>query len=117
MVLFVWRTRMRNSAAHNPSVIAGSDLRNEAICGGTGCESRLSAFVFCLLSSLLFSFSTPLFAGSVPAGDLAPYGNPNGQVNIADALILQQFISGIRVPTPTELLIADVAPLGAPDGV
>lgn len=117
MVLFVWRIRLRYSATHNPSVIAGNDLRNEAIHGGSGCKSRLSAFIFFLLSSLLFSFSTPLFAGSVPAGDLAPYGNPNGQVNIADALILQQFISGSRVPTPTELLLADVAPLGAPDGV
>lgn len=117
MVLFVWRTRLRYSAVHSLSVIAKSNLRDEMINGGGGCKSRLSIFAFFLLSSLFFSFSTPLFAGSVPAGDLAPYGNPNGQLNVADALILQQFIAGIRVPTPTELLLADVAPQGAPDGV
>ena len=38
MVLFAWRTRLRNSAAHNPSVIAGNDLRNEAPVGVGGVE-------------------------------------------------------------------------------
>jgi hypothetical protein len=81
------------------------------------CNTKITAFLS-IIFFLLVSFSTLLYAGtSVPAGDLAPYGNPDGKVNIADVLILQQFISGIRVPTPTELLIADVAPLGAPDGV
>ena len=49
-------------------------------------------------------------------GDLAPYGNPDGQVNAADIVILQRFITGDLTPTPAELLVADVAPLGAPDG-
>jgi hypothetical protein len=60
--------------------------------------------------------STSNSSGTRRKGDLAPYGNPDGQVNAADIVILQRFITGNLTPTPAELAVADVAPLGAPDG-
>lgn len=56
-------------------------------------------------------------ATSGSAGDLAPLNNPDGTLNVADALILQRFITGDLTPTQTQLVIGDVAPLGNPDGV
>jgi len=50
------------------------------------------------------------------AGDVAPYGAPDGMLNVGDLLILQQFITGFKTPTAEEILIADVAPLNSPDG-
>ncbi len=67
-----------------------------------------------IISCLLFGIISVSHA-SAPAGDVAPYGNPDGQVNAADLVILQRFITGDLSPTPTEVLICDVAPLGAPD--
>ena len=58
----------------------------------------------------------PVSAEMVPAGDLAPHGLRDGQVNAADAIILTRFINGDLVPTANELLIGNVAPVGAPDG-
>ena len=49
-------------------------------------------------------------------GDLAPRGNPDGVLNAADVLILQQIVSGQIIPTAAETLSGDVAPLGNPDG-
>ncbi len=69
-----------------------------------------------LFVSLLAGFSSSIFA-STPAGDVAPYGNSDGQVNAADLVILQRFIANDLAPSPAEVLIADVAPLGTPDGV
>ena len=51
------------------------------------------------------------------AGDVAPYGAPDGLLNAGDLLVLQQFVSGLKFPTVEETLIADVAPLNSPDGV
>ena len=50
-------------------------------------------------------------------GDLAPYGQPDGQFNVADLLIAQQIVLGIRVPSIDDLAHGDLAPAGAPDGV
>jgi len=50
------------------------------------------------------------------AGDVAPYGAPDGVLNAGDLVILQQFVAGLRTPTTEERLIADVAPLNSPDG-
>ncbi len=49
------------------------------------------------------------------AGDLAPRGAPDGQLNVADLLILQRFIFELEAPTAKEFLIANNAPLGSPD--
>lgn len=48
---------------------------------------------------------------------MAPHGSPDGQVNVADALILQRFVSGNLTPTPEEIYRGDVAPFGAPDSI
>ncbi len=55
-------------------------------------------------------------------GDLAPYGNPDGVVNVGDALVCLRFALGLETPTAEDILHADVAPLGAdgrpnPDGI
>lgn len=50
------------------------------------------------------------------AGDLAPLGNPDGQLNAADFLILQRIVSGAVIPDAYEQLVGDVAPLNNPDG-
>ena len=68
------------------------------------------------LALLLCSAPPALFALTIPAGDLAPLGNPDGELDAADYLILQRFILGTLTPTPEQHLIADVAPLGNPDG-
>ena len=69
-----------------------------------------------LLPGLLMLF--PLITSSAQhlAGDVAPPGDPDGQLNVADVLILERFILGDLVPTAEERLISDVAPLGGPDG-
>jgi len=51
------------------------------------------------------------------AGDLAPRGNPDGQLNVADVLVMERIVSGIIEPTETERYIADVAPYDNADGV
>lgn len=50
------------------------------------------------------------------AGDLAPRGNPDGQLNAADLLILQRIVTGAVQPDAYEQLVGDVAPLNNPDG-
>ncbi|TCK18886.1 parallel beta-helix repeat protein [Thiogranum longum] len=50
------------------------------------------------------------------AGDVAPYGAPDGALNAGDLVIMQQFVTGSKTPTAQELLVADVAPLNSPDG-
>lgn len=54
---------------------------------------------------------------AVISGDVAPRGAPDGELNIADVLVLQRLVMGIIAPTPQEILAGDVAPLGNPDGV
>ncbi len=55
--------------------------------------------------------------GPIIAGDLAPRGNPDGILDTADLLILQQVVLNGQTPTQEELLAGDVAPLGNPDGL
>ena len=81
---------------------------------------RVNKLLYILLYSLT-AFSvlltpTNLLAVTVPAGDVAPYGSPDGQVNVADVLILQRFVMDDLIPTTEELLVGDVAPFGSPDG-
>jgi len=54
--------------------------------------------------------------GPIP-GDVAPRGAPDGQLNVADVLVLERFILGQATPTPAEKWRCDVAPLGHPDGM
>jgi len=64
--------------------------------------------------------SDPLDAGSWPNladGDLAPYGNPDGIINVADYLIAQQIVTLQIAANPLELAHGDLYPPGAPDGV
>lgn len=58
----------------------------------------------------------PAAAAYRAAGDLAPLGNPDDVLNVADVLILQRLVLGDLVPSQEQLLVVDVAPLGNPDG-
>ncbi len=50
-------------------------------------------------------------------GDLAPYGNPDGIINIADLLIARQIVLGQITPSAQDIIHADIYPVGSPDGV
>ena len=63
------------------------------------------------LSSAFIVTPSPEFL----AGDLAPRGLPDGQLNVADLLIMQRFIAELETPTPQEFLAANIAPLSSPD--
>ncbi len=60
-------------------------------------------------------FSLGLFAQNFPLGGVAPYGNPDQNLNAADLLILQRMVSGDITPTNNEILLGDVAPIGQGD--
>jgi hypothetical protein len=64
--------------------------------------------------------SDPLDAGAWPAiadGDLAPLGNPDGNINGADLLIALRIASGDLAALPLQLAHGDLYPAGAPDDV
>ena len=55
-------------------------------------------------------------------GDVAPYGSPDGVVNVGDALVCLRFALGLETPSSEDISPADVALLGVdgrpePDGV
>jgi hypothetical protein len=50
-------------------------------------------------------------------GDVAPWGVPDAAVNVADLLVMLQFVLGMKIPTDYDLAHGDVYPVGAPDGV
>jgi hypothetical protein len=76
-----------------------------------GCVLFLSFF-------LSFFYSIPVVHAQIAiAGDLAPRGNPDGRLTMADVIVLERMVLGEITPTEEELLIGDVAPLGGPDGV
>lgn len=56
-------------------------------------------------------------AGTLIAGDLAPRGAPDSELNVADVLILQRAVMGAITLTVDERLVGDVAPVGNPDGL
>jgi len=74
-------------------------------------KNRLGQLVFLCI---LFSFS--ITSHALP-GDVAPRGAPDGQFDVADIIVLQQFVLGGITPSPEEFISADVAPKGAPDGI
>jgi len=76
--------------------------------------NRAIQAVLLSVSLLLFPFDSS--STDYPAGDIAPLGNPDGELNAADLLVLERFIRGDLLPASEELLIADVAPFGVPDG-
>ena len=57
--------------------------------------------------------SWPNFADA----DLAPYGNPDGNINAADYLIATRLLLGGLATLPLQLAHGDVYPVGSPDGV
>jgi len=57
-----------------------------------------------------------------PDGDVAPLGNPDGTVNVGDALVALRFALTLETPTQEDKIHCDVAPLDtqnkpSPDGV
>jgi|GEM_PF-5977150 len=71
---------------------------------------------FCVLVTAI-AVSQALIAAQYVAGDLAPWQDPDGVLNVADLLILTQFVNGLKTPTSTETIVGDVGPLNSPDGV
>lgn len=67
-------------------------------------------------SVLANAYSVSQAPPAMVAGDLAPRGNPDGQLNAADLLLLQRIAIGLDTPDSYERLVGDVAPLGTPDG-
>lgn len=67
-------------------------------------------------STLANAYSVTQAPVGLPAGDLAPRGSPDGQLNVADFLLLQRIVIGLETPTSYEELVGDVAPLNNPDG-
>jgi subtilisin family serine protease len=59
----------------------------------------------------------PLVMLHGPDGDVAPAGNTDGKIDIADYLVLERITLGIVAPAAQELLHGDLYPPGAPDGV
>ncbi|MEE9492956.1 MAG: Calx-beta domain-containing protein, partial [Gammaproteobacteria bacterium] len=68
------------------------------------------------LTTIIIGFYHSISHADIIAGDLAPYGTPDGILNSADVLILQRIVMGNITPTANELLAGDVAPLNNPDG-
>ncbi len=54
---------------------------------------------------------------NIADGDLAPLGNPDGNVNAADLLIAMRIALGGIGPLPLQLAHGDLYPENAPDGV
>jgi len=78
--------------------------------------NQLKRFHLSLILLLASLFSLSLFAETFQRGDVAPRGAPDGLLNAADSLILQQMILGNIVPSVDEIKLGDVAPLGIGDG-
>lgn len=88
-------------------------------CVPASVRARPNVLIRCLLV-MVFAF-TSMFTNPVVAvygmtGDLAPIGNPDNVLNVADVLILQRMVLGDLVPSQEQLLVGDVAPVGNPDG-
>jgi hypothetical protein len=49
-------------------------------------------------------------------GNVAPWGAPDNDTNVADLLICMQFVLGLKDPTNEDLAHGDLYPPGAPDG-
>lgn len=72
----------------------------------------------CTASTILFFplyLAATSFAVDGIPGDLAPRGNPDGALDVADLLLLEQLILSDTNPTVAELMAGDVAPLNNPD--
>jgi len=54
-------------------------------------------------------------AAQYVAGDVAPKGAPDGQLNAGDLVVLERMILGDLIPSTIEQVIGDIAPLNAPD--
>jgi hypothetical protein len=59
----------------------------------------------------------PTNSGNVADGDVAPWGAPDGQVNAADVMVMQQIVLGLRSAGPLQLIHGDLYPPPAGDGV
>ena len=93
------------------------EKNNKTTCGGTSRGFRASSILLGLFFGCVFlSTLVAVKAATLTAGDLAPRGNPDGQLNIADLFILERFVIGSDTPVGDEALVADVAPFGSPDG-
>ena len=67
------------------------------------------------LTIIISLISINVVSETFQLGDLAPRGNPDGQLDAADILLLERIVFGDIVPTYNEERIGNVAPLGTPD--
>ena len=92
------------------SAIKNEKMKIECLREGAGFAFLpwlLRGLAFALI--FLFISNHTSYAATHPAGDLAPYGAPDGQLNAADVLILQRFVNNNLTTTDDELLIGDVS--------
>lgn len=73
-------------------------------------------FVIGITLLLITVFPNHLTANTYTACNIAPLGNSDTQLNLADLIILRNIILGQRSASPKELILCDVAPLGSPNG-
>lgn len=53
----------------------------------------------------------------IVAGDIAPLGAPDGNLNAADVYVMMRIVLGLIEPDTNTLAYGDIYPVGAPDGV
>ena len=123
-----------------PITITGADFQNGASArlGGTpvsnltvadsatitGDTPALSAGIYNLTvtnpdgqsDTLANAFTVTRAPQGLPAGDLAPRGSPDGQLNVGDLLVLERLVLGLETPNSYERLVGDLAPMNNPDG-
>ncbi|MBT8121172.1 MAG: VCBS repeat-containing protein, partial [Gammaproteobacteria bacterium] len=58
----------------------------------------------------------PLELQAITAGDVAPYGAPDGRLDAGDLGVMMQFLNGVKQPDSIEKMTVDVAPYRSPDG-
>lgn len=76
----------------------------------------LSATTFANIPSIVGPLACEAEITVIADGDVAPLGAPDGILNAADLLVMQQIVLGMISPDATTLAHGDVYPEGAPDG-
>ncbi|HED52094.1 MAG TPA: hypothetical protein ENI83_00930, partial [Gammaproteobacteria bacterium] len=87
--------------------------------GRADCWRRMKqplSYITCTLLLLLALVPPAAWAPNYLAGDIAPRGNPDGQLNAGDLVVLQRIAIGQITADAYEQIVGDIAPLGAPDG-
>ena len=69
-----------------------------------------------LFAMVSMGVAAPLELQATTAGDVAPYGAPDGRLDAGDLGVMMQFLNGVKQPDSIEKMTVDVAPYRSPDG-